>query len=55
MNGNIDLFTKENISAELQNIAEKVFAGERITDAEGLFLFEKGSLPFLGTLANHDP
>src|SRR5678816_4190336 len=53
MNGNIDLFTKENISAELQNIAEKVFAGERITDAEGLFLFEKGSLPFLGTLANH--
>jgi aminodeoxyfutalosine synthase len=53
MNGNIDLFTKENTSAELQNIAEKVFAGERITDAEGLFLFEKGSLPFLGTLANH--
>jgi len=53
MNGNIDLFTKKNISAEAQNIAEKVFASERITDAEGLFLFEKGSLPFLGTLANH--
>jgi aminodeoxyfutalosine synthase len=53
MNGNINLLTKETISPELQNIAEKVFAGERITDEEGLLLFEKGSLPFLGSLANH--
>jgi len=53
MNGNIGLFTKENITADLRNIAEKVFAGERITDEEGLLLFEKGSLPFLGSLANH--
>lgn len=53
MNANIDLFTKENVSAELQSIAKKVFAGERIADEEGLLLFEKGSLPFLGTLANH--
>jgi len=53
MNGNINLLAKETISSELQNIAEKVFAGERITDKEGLLLFEKGSLPFLGSLANY--
>src|SRR5215470_11626511 len=52
MSGNIGLFTKENVSEELQSIAKKVFAGKRITDEEGLLLFEKGSLPFLGTLAN---
>lgn len=38
--------------AELGRIGEKINAGERITPEEGLFLFEKGSLPFLGTLAN---
>ena len=53
MNGNINLLAKETMSPELQHIAEKVFAGERITDEEGLLLFEKGSLPFLGSLANH--
>jgi aminodeoxyfutalosine synthase len=53
MNGNIELFTKDNISADLQKIAEKIFGYKRITDDEGLLLFEKGSLPFLGTLANH--
>ena len=53
MHGNINLLTKETISPGLQNIAEKVFAGERITDKEGLLLFEKGSLPFLGSLANY--
>jgi len=52
MNEKVGLFTKGNVSAELQNIADKVNAGERITDEEGLLLFEKGSLPFLGTLAN---
>ena len=47
------LFTTGNVSPELQRIAEKVFAEERITDEEGLLLFEKGSLPFLGSLANY--
>ncbi|MFI5186023.1 MAG: aminofutalosine synthase MqnE [Chitinophagales bacterium] len=47
------LFINENISAELQNIAGKVFDGERITDEDGLTLFERGSLPFVGSLANH--
>jgi aminodeoxyfutalosine synthase len=37
---------------ELVAIAEKVNAGERITDEEGLLLFEKASLGFAGSLAN---
>ena len=41
-----------DISPDLQQIAEKVKAGERITDEEGLLLFEKASLGFVGSLAN---
>ncbi len=37
----------------LQRIADKVFNEQRISDEEGLILFEKGSLSFLGTLANY--
>lgn len=37
----------------LTNIARKVLAEERITPEEGVLLFEKGTLPFVGTLANH--
>ncbi len=37
---------------ELQNIAEKIVARQRISEPEGLILFEKGELPFLGGLAN---
>lgn len=40
------------IAPELKLIAEKVKAGQRITDEEGLFLFEKASLGFVGSLAN---
>ena len=36
----------------LQFIAEKVQEGERITEEEGLRLFEEGSLSFVGSLAN---
>ncbi|GAA4754796.1 aminofutalosine synthase MqnE [Flavisolibacter ginsenosidimutans] len=39
-------------SPALQNIAEKIGNGERINEEEGLLLFEKGSLSFLGSLAN---
>lgn len=38
---------------ELQAIAEKIIAQQRITEQDGLTLFEKGALPFLGALANH--
>ena len=40
------------ISPDLQQIADKVKAGQRITDEEGLLLFEKASLGFVGSLAN---
>lgn len=36
----------------LNRIGEKILAGERITSEEGLALFEKGELPWLGSLAN---
>jgi len=52
MNADKSFLPIKNSSIELQKIAEKVFASERITDEEGLLLFEKGSLPFLGSLAN---
>jgi aminodeoxyfutalosine synthase len=42
-----------NVSKELLAIQEKVYNNERITDEEGLLLFQKGSLPFLGSLANY--
>ena len=41
-----------NMDKELAAIAEKVRQNVRITDEEGIVLFEKGSLPFLGSLAN---
>lgn len=39
-------------SPVLQSIAEKVRAGQRITDEECLYLFENASLGFAGSLAN---
>jgi len=41
------------VPKELLDIQEKVYNNERITDEEGLLLFQKGSLPFLGSLANY--
>lgn len=38
---------------ELRTIAEKIYKQERITEDDALVLFEKASLPLLGTLANH--
>jgi len=37
----------------LQAIAEKVITKQRLTDEEGVLLFEKGELGFVGALANH--
>ncbi|HLF46915.1 MAG TPA: radical SAM protein, partial [Chitinophagaceae bacterium] len=48
-----DLPAVVKLPSALNKIREKVLAGERISDEEGLILFEKGSLPFLGSLANH--
>ncbi len=45
------LITQE--SSDLQIIGEKVLTNARLTEQDGLLLFEKGSLSFLGTLANY--
>ena len=41
------------LDKNLLNIAEKVQNKERITEEEGITLFEKGELGFVGALANH--
>lgn len=46
------MITTTDLSPELKIIAEKVNAGQRITDEECLYLFEKASLGFVGSLAN---
>jgi aminodeoxyfutalosine synthase len=43
----------ETAEKPLRAIGEKILSRERITPEEGVLLFEKGSLPFLGALANH--
>jgi aminodeoxyfutalosine synthase len=42
-----------NLPKDLLQIQEKVYNNERITGEEGSLLFQKGSLPFLGSLANY--
>ena len=42
----------EGLSEDLKIIAQKVKDEERITDEEAILLFEKGSLSFVGSLAN---
>lgn len=52
MNVSIDVLIDATPDNALRSIAQKVKNNERITDVEGLLLFEKGSLPFVGALAN---
>jgi aminodeoxyfutalosine synthase len=47
------LLTADSVSKDLQSIAKKILNQERISDEDALVLFEKGSLSFLGSLANH--
>lgn len=52
--GNIKQFlTDTSLPEELRAIAEKVYNTERISFDEGVLLFEKGELGFVGALANH--
>ena len=53
MNHSIDTLINHTADSTLKNIAEKVKQQLRITDQEGLQLFEKGSLAFVGFLANY--
>ncbi|HOZ85706.1 MAG TPA: aminofutalosine synthase MqnE [Niabella sp.] len=41
-----------HLTPALQLIADKVYSGVRISDADALFLFENASLGFVGSLAN---
>ena len=41
------------VDRDLQKIGEKILTQQRITPEEGILLFEKASLPFLGALANY--
>ena len=53
MNDSIEVVLKDRFLAkELSAIGEKVNRGDRINDEEGLLLFEKASLSFVGSLAN---
>ena len=48
----IDILINTVADGGLRSIAQKVKQNERITDEECLLLFEKGSLAFVGALAN---
>ncbi|HET8828583.1 MAG TPA: aminofutalosine synthase MqnE [Pelobium sp.] len=47
------LLADKNLSETHRHIAEKVKKGERISFEEGVYLFEKGELSYLGILANY--
>ncbi|WP_295649428.1 aminofutalosine synthase MqnE [uncultured Mucilaginibacter sp.] len=47
------LLNDPHLSPELKLIAQKVYDNERITFDEGVLLYEKGELAYLGTLANY--
>jgi len=47
------LLNNTNLDAELKAIALKVKSQERITVADGITLFEKGTIDYLGILANY--
>lgn len=49
----IDQIVAEVKNKQLQLIGEKVLAGNRLTPEDGLLLFEKGTLSYLGALANY--
>ena len=52
MSISIDILIASTNDKDLKVIAEKVKDGKRITDQEGIILFERGSLSFVGALAN---
>jgi aminodeoxyfutalosine synthase len=51
-NNSIEQIIASEKNRLLRSIGEKVFNKERITDDEGVLLFEQASLPYAGALAN---
>jgi aminodeoxyfutalosine synthase len=53
MQTGIEAILKGNrISTDLQQIADKIYNQQRISEEDAVLLFEKASLPFIGALAN---
>jgi len=46
------LLENKHLDEELKTIATKVYQGQRITQTEGVTLYERGELGYLGVLAN---
>ena len=46
------LLSDKNLDAKLRKIAEKVLNGVRISEEDGLYLYENGTLGYVGALAN---
>ena len=53
MINSIETILENEKNNELRRIGEKIINQQRISPEDGLLLFEKGSLSFLGALANH--
>ena len=49
---NIQVIINSESDHQLQNIGNKVIHNERLSFNEGVYLFEKSSLPYVGALAN---
>ena len=49
---NIERLVDSERDAELKNIGYKILNKERISEANGVLLFERASLPYVGALAN---
>ena len=52
MQSNIGSVLLENVNPQIKLVSEKILSGKRITEDEGLLLFEKAELGLLGSLAN---
>lgn len=48
-----ELFQQSSLDKNLKNIAEKIAQQQRLSEEDGVLLFEKGELGFVGALANH--
>lgn len=47
------ILRQSDLDKQLLNIAEKIQNEQRLSEEEGVLLFEKAELPYLGALANH--
>jgi aminodeoxyfutalosine synthase len=53
INSPAGILEDQYLSAPLRKIGENILSHNRINTEDALYLFENGSLPFLGSMANH--